>query len=120
MREESADKPRIAEARFHPQTRQLFISLDNGAIVALLALLIEGLAEAEADAAGEIEIVDDGHVLFWPLLDLHVAYLSILTEILGARGHIARLVGSPAQRAQEKAERAAEAGRIGRLKRPRR
>jgi len=120
MTEEDADQPLIAEARFHPQTRQLFISLGNGAIVALPALLIAGLAEADAAAAAEIEIVDEGHVLFWPLLDLHVSYLSILTDVLGARGLISRLVKTPAQRARERAEHAAETGRIGKLKRPRR
>lgn len=91
-------EPTIREARFHAASGRVFIDLSNGAIVAFPDSAIPALAGASMHDLADIALVDGGHVLHWPALGVHLSYLSILTDVLGARAHMARLSGSPVSR----------------------
>lgn len=98
-------EPTIREARFHAASGRVFVDLSNGAIVAFPDGLIPALAGGSMQDLADIEIVDDGHLLHWPRMGVNVSYLSILTDVLGARSHMVRIAGSVADRARERAER---------------
>lgn len=103
--ERLAAEPTIREARFHASSGRVFVDLSNGAIVAFPDGAIPALAGGSMHDLADIVVVDDGHVLHWPKLGVHVSYLSILTDVLGARSHMVRIAGSVVDKARERAER---------------
>jgi len=115
---ETGGEPLMDTARYHAPSRRVFLDLSNGAIVAFPVTLVDGLEEAADDDLDVVEVVDEGHVLFWPRLGFYLSFLNILTDVLGARTHISRLAGSALTRARDRAERG-EAGPPPR-RRPRR
>jgi hypothetical protein len=91
MSEGQDAEPKIAAVRYHAPSSRIFLDLSNGAMITFPVALVPSLADAEAADLEEVTAIEDGYVLHWPRLGVHLSYLGILTDVLGTRAHMTRL-----------------------------
>jgi hypothetical protein len=104
---EPAAEPTMTAVRYDARSAYVLVTLSNGASLAFPASQVAGLAAATDEQLAAVEVAGDGHVLAWQGIGVYLSYLSILTDIFGARAHIVRLAGSRLKTAEDRASRPA-------------
>jgi len=81
-------------ARYNRRNNRVIVSLHTGHELALPPHLVEGLADATADALSEIEISPSGLGLHWPQLDADLYVPALLEGQFGSKQWMARQLGA--------------------------
>jgi hypothetical protein len=84
-------EPKIVGVRYHAPTGRVFLDLSNDAMITFPVALVPSLADASDADLDDVVPIEDGYVLHWPMLGVHLSYLGILTDVLGNRAHMTRL-----------------------------
>jgi len=91
-------------ARYDRCNNRVIVSLHTGLELALPPHLVEGLADATADALSEIEISPSGLGLHWPQLDADLYVPALLEGQFGTKGWMARELGAAGGKSRSSAK----------------
>ena len=73
MSEGQDAEPKISAVRYHAPTARVFLDLSNGAMITFPVALVPALADADDAALEDVAPTDDGYVLHWPTLGVHLS-----------------------------------------------
>ena len=91
-------------ARYNRRNNRVIVSLHTGLELALPPHLVEGLADATADALSEIEISPSGLGLHWPQLDADLYVPALLEGQFGTKEWMARELGAAGGKSRSSAK----------------
>jgi hypothetical protein len=100
-----ADEPRASSVRYDKATRRVVIELTNGTRVEIPARLLQGLAQASADAIADVSVQGQGYGLRWDTLDVDLSVLGLLAGVFGTKSYMARRAGQTKSKAKAVAAR---------------
>ena len=112
---EERDAGHVQSARYNRRRGRVIMQLSTGVEVTFPVRLAEGLAGAEADDLGEIEISPTGLGLHWPRLDADLYVPALLHGVFGSRSWMASQMGAAGGKVRSSAKTTAarENGRKG-------
>lgn len=108
------EEPRVLQASYG-EGRLSFVlggAAASGVIVTVPARSIAALADASPQDIAEMKIVESGHAVHWPLLDVQMTSVALLQIVCGLRSLRAHLAKAGSVRSEAKSA----AGRLNGLK----
>lgn len=103
-------EPRATNARYDRRTRRMVVDLTNGCSFAFPPHALQGMARASEAALADVEILGQGHALYWPRLNADFTVPGLLMGVFGTRtwmaSEFARRAGQSKSSAKAAAARA--------------
>jgi hypothetical protein len=97
----------VLRARYDKRRGRLVVELSTGVQLAVPVARLEGLAGADPDELGEIEISATGLGLHWPKLDADVYVPALMQGVFGSARWMAAQMGAAGGRVRSAAKSAA-------------
>jgi Protein of unknown function (DUF2442) len=101
------NEPRAASAHYDRRTRRMVVKLTNGCSFLFPPRALQGMERAGEGALADVEILGQGHALYWPKLNADFTVPGLLMGVFGTRAWMASELARRAGRSRSPAKAAA-------------